>query len=180
MKKTSKTNIFVIEDNELFNLALRTEIESVFQKKNMEVFSFGTGELAKKRFRTIKPQIIILDYHLNSKDPDAANGVKILDWIKKENPATYVVMLTNNDQLDIATESLKHGASDYVVKTETQFKKIIYSLMNVFKLMEANADAKRYKRLVVGLFSCILLLIGGIIAFNAYRQQLALTIFNIG
>ena len=59
-----------------------------------------------EKFKEIKPQIVILDYHLNNRYPDAADGIQVLDWIKKENRDTNVVILTNDDNLEIAKRLL--------------------------------------------------------------------------
>jgi two-component system, OmpR family, response regulator len=155
MRKKNQTSIFIVEDNEVYILALRANIESTFKNKHINIFSFETGEKCMLKFRDEKPQVVILDYHLNSKYPDAADGIEILDWIKKENQDTNVIMLTSDDKIDIAIKSFTHGASDYVVKTETQFMKINYSLQNLFKMIKSKSDAKRYKN-VIGLFLCFI------------------------
>ena len=95
-----------------------------------------------EKFKEKKPKVVILDYNLSCEYPNAADGLKVLDWIKKENSETNVIMLTSDDHIDIAVKSFKHGASDYVVKTETKFKKINYSLSNLFKMMEAKSEAR--------------------------------------
>lgn len=123
-------------------------------------------------FKKKKPQVVILDYHLNSKYPDAANGIKVLNWIKKVNMETDVIMLTSDDNIDIAVLSLKHGASDYVVKTETKFRKINYSLFNLFKMIEAKKEAKGYKRLVGLMVLCIALMVGAVIAIQIFAPSL--------
>ena len=112
----------------------------------------------------IKPQVVILDYHLNSKYPEAADGIEILDWIKKENHETKVIMLTNDDKIDIAIKSFKHGASDYVVKTETQIMKINYSLSNLFKMIKGMGDAKKYKLTINLLLGFIVLLVAAVVS----------------
>jgi DNA-binding NarL/FixJ family response regulator len=147
MKTKNPINIFIVEDNEVFALALKANIETSFAKQPIKLFSFETGE-AMQNYKEEKPQVVILDYHLNSKLPDAADGIKVLDWIKKDSPETNVIMLTSNDNMDIAIKSFKHGASDYVVKTETQFMKINYSLLNLFKMVKAKSEAKRYKNVI--------------------------------
>jgi len=159
-------NIFIVEDNKIFTLALKAEIETAFENMPIKIQSFETGETCMKKFKQENPQVVILDYHLNSNNPDAADGIKVLDWIKKENHETNVIMLTSNDRIDIALKSFQHGASDYVVKTETRFKKINYSLFNLMKIMDAKNDARRYKNMVVGLFLCIALLVGGVISLQ--------------
>jgi len=145
MNKRSQIKIFIVEDNNLFALALKKDIETAFAGKSIMIQSFETGETCIEKFNQEKPQVVILDYNLNSKYPNAANGIEVLDWIKNENDETFVIMLTSNDHIDIAIKSFQHGASDYVVKTETQFMKINYSLHNFFKIKEAMSDSIKYK-----------------------------------
>lgn len=164
MNQRNPINVFLVEDNEVFTLALKSDIETAFPNRPIKINSFGTGEACMLKFKEIKPEVVIIDFHLNSKIVGAADGIKVMDWIKKENYTTNVIMLSSEDNIDIALKSLKHGACDYVVKTETKFKKINYSLLSLFKLMEAKKEAKKYKNLVYGMSACILLLIGGIAA----------------
>ena len=171
MIKKHPINIFIVEDNNIFIQALKAEIEATFSNMYIKIYFFETGEKCMNRFLQVMPELVILDYHLNTKYPDAADGIKVLDWIKKENIQTNVIMLSNEDNIDIAIESFKHGASDYVVKTETMFKKINYSLFNLFKMMEAKSEARRYKHLVVGLYLFIALLVGGAIAIRIFTPS---------
>ncbi|HET6245183.1 MAG: response regulator [Bacteroidetes bacterium] len=95
MNDNELINIFIIEDNRLFMLTLKAHIEIAFVNQKMKIYCFETGEACMDKFKEVKPQIAILDYHLNSITPDAANGIKILDWIKKEHKETFVIMLTD-------------------------------------------------------------------------------------
>ncbi|MES2140997.1 MAG: response regulator [Bacteroidota bacterium] len=164
----NQINIFIVDDNKVFSLALKADIENIFSKMSIKVYLFETGEKCMRRFLQVMPEFVILDYYLDSKDMTADNGIKILDWIKKENGETNVIMLTSDDHIDIALESFKHGASDYIVKTETQFKKINYSLLNLFKIIEEKSYAKNYKWLIVALFLGIGMLITGIVAYQIF------------
>lgn len=170
MNTKNQINIFIVEDNYVFMLTLKADIETAFINMPIKIHTFETGEKCMKKFKELKPQIVILDYHLNSNNPNAANGITIMDWIKKENPKTYVLILTGDDNIDIALESFKHGASDYIVKTDTKFRKIIYSLFNFFKLIEIKSDARRYKNIAIGLFMCLALLVGGVIIFHLFNS----------
>jgi len=161
-------NIFVVDDNQLFAMALKADIEAAFSNMPVKISLFEIGEKCMDRFKRAIPQIVILDYYLNANHPAAANGIKVLEWIKKENTDTYVIMLTSDDNMDIAVKSFQHGASDYIVKTETKFKKINNSLLNILNLMEARNAARRYKRLLRVLFLCIAFFIGGVVALKLY------------
>lgn len=149
MKPQNKINIFIVDDNKVFTLALKTDIATLLGDLPIKIHSFETGEDCMKKFREEKPVVVILDYHLNSKFPNAADGIKILKLIKEQNDDTQVIMLTSNDHIDIAEKSFEAGAFDYIVKTETQFKRINSSLINVFNMMEAKQEARTYKRLFI-------------------------------
>ncbi|MBU0486347.1 MAG: response regulator [Bacteroidetes bacterium] len=172
MNNKKLTKIFIVEDNKTFTAALRADIESSFYNEPIAIFSYLTGEACIADFKKEKPQIVLLDYHLNTKEPDAANGLAVLDWIKKENNSTFVVMLTSEDDIDIALKSFKHGACDYVVKSATLFRKVFYSLFNIIKIMEAKREAKRYRYIAIGVILCIALLVGGVIAVSIFSPVL--------
>jgi len=146
MKPHMPIKIFIIEDNKAFSLLLKSDIETTFIDKSLKIQLFETGEACLQKIIKEKPHIIILDYHLNAKYLDAIDGIKVLDWIKEKNIETFVIMMTANDNIDVAIKSFKHGASDYIVKTETQFKKINFSLLNYFKILKATQDFKKYKK----------------------------------
>ena len=162
----NKINIFIIEDNAVFRMALKADIELTFANKPFIITSFETGEACMEKFKEIKPEIIILDYHLNSKNSVAADGIKMLDLFKQENPETNVIILTGDDDIDVALKSFHHGAYDYVVKSETKFRKINYSLFHLFAMMEAKKETKKYKYMVAVLFAAIFFLVGGTLALQ--------------
>lgn len=161
-----QTTIFIVEDNPVFRLALKADIEVAFANVPIKVLLFETGESCMQEFKNEKPQIVIIDYNLNSMVPNAANGIAILDQIKRARPDTKVIMLTSDDHIDIALKAFHHGASDYVVKTDTKFSKINYSLFNLIKLMEATSEAKKYKYLSGVMMLCAGILLGSIVAIQ--------------
>jgi DNA-binding NarL/FixJ family response regulator len=173
MDKKTKVTVFIVDDNKVFTLALKSEIEVAFKDMcRIEVEAFETGEACMKKFKEEKPQIAILDYHLNSKNPDAADGIQILDMIKKANADTNVIMLTSDDNIDIALKSFHHEASDYVVKTETKFRKINYSLFNLIKITEARNETKTYKNVNFILAVFLALVVGAVIAVTIIKPSL--------
>ncbi len=166
------TTIFIVDDNRIFRLALKADIEVAFAKKPIKTHLFETGENCMQEIKKEKPQLVILDYNLNSLVPNAADGIKILDQIKRECPETHVIMLTSEDHIDIALKSFHHGASDYVVKTDTKFSKINYSVFNLFKIIETTDEAQTYKYLSIALSLCIGLLVGGILALQLINPSI--------
>jgi two-component system, NtrC family, response regulator AtoC len=58
-----------------------------------------------------RPDVILLDINL----PDAS-GTSTLDRLRQVRPNVPIVMLTANADEQLARETLKHGAFDYVMK----------------------------------------------------------------
>jgi two-component system, OmpR family, response regulator len=134
MKNENKIKLFLVDDDALFLKTLEIEF---LQHANFSIETFATGELCIENL-SHKPDVIILDYHLDDIDKTAMNGIETLDRIKASNPDIAVVMLSSQDKIEVAVNSIHHKAYDYVVKSETAFlrlQKIITAIFN-YKKME--------------------------------------------
>ena len=88
--------------------------------------------------------MIILDYHLDGVDRDAINGIDTLDQIKAFNPDIPVVMLSSQDKIDVAINSMHHKAFDYVIKSETSFMRLQKNIENIFKMKKMKKELNWY------------------------------------
>lgn len=113
--------IFVVDDDEMLSMALE---DYLARKTSCEVEVFSTGEECLEHLSDA-PDIIILDYNLNSVKKDAADGLAILEEIKKMNDQIKIVMLSSQDAAWIILQTRKMGAAEYVVKNESAFEKIL-------------------------------------------------------
>ena len=105
---TSKNyKVFVVEDNEWFNKML---VHCLTQNPDIEVKSFFNGADVLKALHE-KPDVITLDYRL----PDI-NGSMLLQQIKAINPSTEVIIISEQNEIEVAVELLKQGAYDYLIK----------------------------------------------------------------
>jgi len=136
MTKDTKVKLFLVDDDAMYLKLL--EIEFI-QSANFEVESFATGEVCINNL-SHEPDIIILDYNLNSVDSTAMNGLQTLDKIKERDPGIPVVMLSSQDKIEVAINCMHHKAFDYIVKSETAFmrlQKVIDIILNTQKLEKA-------------------------------------------
>jgi two-component system, OmpR family, response regulator len=97
--------------------------------------TFETGELCIDSL-TQNPDIIILDYHLDSIEKNAINGLETLSRIKGTNPQIPVIMLSSQDSIDVAVNCMKHQAFDYIVKSETAFIRLQKAITTIFHYQE--------------------------------------------
>jgi len=136
MNNKIKPLIFLVDDDALFLKSLEIDFT---QNTESYIKTFTTGELCLENISQ-NPDIIILDYYLNSIDINAINGIETLDRIKTANPLIPVIMLSSQDKIEVAVICMKHNAFDYVVKSETAFvrlKKIITSIFQTQKTEKA-------------------------------------------
>ncbi len=120
MEYIKPRKIFVVDDDSMLTEALE---DYLTRKIAHKVHSFHTGEDCLKNLSE-EPDVIILDYYLNSVHKDAANGMEILETIKKNYPGIHVIMLSSQERYGIAIQTLQKGAEQYVIKDENAFEKI--------------------------------------------------------
>jgi len=109
--------------------------------------------------------VVVLDYFLDGKE----NGLEVLSLIKKHDPHSEVIVVTGLGDENIAAESIKMGASDYIVKTTGYLDRLPLAVERSLRHKEdirkkEEADAKvlkskaEYEELIeninLGIFRC--------------------------
>lgn len=120
MATTEKRYMFLIDDEPIQNEMLKDYLN---ERYLYEIKIFDNGEEAMQQMH-LQPEIIVLDYHLSAHKPDAKNGVEVLKAIKDKHPETQVIILSGQDKIDVAVDTMRYGAFDYVVKGESAFSRI--------------------------------------------------------
>ena len=137
MLDEKKILIFLVDDDALFLKSIEIEFT---QNTQSVIKTFATGELCIEQI-SLNPDIIILDYYLNSIDENAINGLETLDQIKIVNPNIPIIMLSSQDKIEVAVNCMKHQAFDYIVKSETAF----------IRLQKTIADILHYRKIETAL-----------------------------
>jgi DNA-binding NtrC family response regulator len=140
-----KRYIFLVDDEPIQNEMLKDYLSDRFL---YEIKVFDNGEEALQNMH-LNPEIVVLDYHLNSHKSNAQNGVEVLKMLKEKAPATQVVMLSGQDKIDVAVDSIRYGAYDYVVKGETAFSRMENIFNNISELHKVKTINTAYKRTIV-------------------------------
>ena len=140
MKPKNRIRLFLVDDDAVFLKLLQIEFT---QNADMEIETFSTGELCIENL-SHKPDIVILDYFLNSIERDAIDGIQTLDRIKEFNPAIQVIMLSSQDKIDVAVNCMHHNAFDYVVKSETAFMRLKLIITNIIQHQKLEKELSWY------------------------------------
>ena len=155
-----KSVIFLVDDEPIQNEMLKDYISEHF---DFEIKTFDSGEEAIANM-ALNPEIIVLDFHLNSHLANAKNGVEVLKAIKEIKPDVHVIMLSGQDKLEVAVDSMKYGAYDYIIKGETAFSRIENVINNILEFRGLNDANKTFKNIII--FMGVIML--GIILASVY------------
>jgi DNA-binding NtrC family response regulator len=99
--------ILVVDDERPILLTL----EALLNRHGYVTDTAGTAAQGLRAIKSSPPAVVLLDLQL----PDA-EGLQLLDQIKREHPETQVIILTAHDSLSNAIESIKRGAYHFISK----------------------------------------------------------------
>ncbi|OGU12363.1 MAG: histidine kinase [Ignavibacteria bacterium GWB2_35_12] len=138
--KNEKIKLFLVDDDALFLKSLEIDF---LQHADFIIETFATGELCMDNL-SHNPDVIILDYRLDSIVQNAMNGIETLDKIKTFNPDIPVVMLSSQDKIEVAINCMHHMAFDYVVKSETAFVRLQKIIATIFRYKKMEKELNWY------------------------------------
>lgn len=162
MAKPDYTQIFIVEDDKFYAGVIRHALES---KNYMNVRVFSTGEECISNLH-LKPEIVLLDYRLGD---DKMDGLDVLHAIGKSGIDAQVVFLTAVDKREVATNTMKAGAYDYVVKSEAAIERIRNIIRRITfenNIKKENLLLKRSRKIIL---TIIFFLVMGIIALGMFQ-----------
>ncbi len=135
-------SILIVEDE----AKMRRLLELNLGEDGFTTLSAGDAETGLKLLRENSIDLVLTDLKL-----PGINGLEFLQSIKHQNAALPVVVMTAFGSVETAVESMKAGASDYVLKpfSLTEMRMVIHKELDVRKLREENlslreALGKRY------------------------------------
>ncbi|HEY5511897.1 MAG TPA: response regulator [Prolixibacteraceae bacterium] len=150
MQKQTDPLIFIVEDNPVYN---KLVVNYLLSKKFNRVESFLSGEECLKKI-DLKPDIVIQDYLLEGID-----GIEVLKATKKKHPHTEFIFLSGQDSVDVAINTMKLGAYDYIVKDQMALKKMVDKITKIIAMQRLVRNNRRYKTGIVLFFLALALLV---------------------
>jgi len=126
-------SIFLVDDDPFYIELLKQQLSTKgFQ--NVATFQNGVDCL---NALGLKPDVIFLDHNM-----DTFSGYEVLKKIKRYDPNIFVVMVSGQEDIKTAVDSLKNGAFDYILKSENDEQKISEVLSKIEQVKELQARKK--------------------------------------
>ncbi len=152
---SKNTLIFIVDDDPMQLDMLKDHLSAM---SNFNIYTFSNGEECLAQIDKA-PDIVFLDYNLSNKNANAMDGLEVLRVLKEKNPNGEVVMLSGQDKIEVAVDTMKFGAFDYIVKGESAFYRAEKAVFNLYKLAKLKRDAGFYRILTIAFGVALLLMI---------------------
>lgn len=105
--KTKNRQILLVDDEE----GIRKVLGISLADSGYHVVTAANGEKALALFKNMDSPIVLTDIKMPGMD-----GIQLLRKIKKDSPDTEVIMITGHGDMELAIQSLKFGAVDFITK----------------------------------------------------------------
>lgn len=141
MANESDFLIFVVENNKVYNHLVT---EYLKKQKFTNVKSIISGEECVKLIEDGEiPDIVIQDYSL-----DGMSGLDVLRKVKKISAKSEFIFLTSNENMEVAVNTIKFGAYDYIVKDKMALEKVVYKMRKITQMIRLERKNKQIKKLM--------------------------------
>ena len=130
--------ILVIDDNP----DLRFLICKILKEENYEIRSAANYDQAEKEIKKKLPDLAIIDIKLDKSDKD---GIDLLKLIMSIEPTTPVIMISGHATVQIAVESIRLGAYEFIEKGTTFSTD---KLLNYIARAIETAELKKEKEII--------------------------------
>lgn len=142
MKNIAK--IFIVEDDPFYSSILESKVKNYSEAK---IHLFNSIETVQENL-FLQPDLIFLDYFLNED-----KSLDLLKYIKSNFPHIHVIMISSQESVSVAVESLKYGALDYLIKGEDDSDEILGKIINVCEAIISHRQKAPRKSLIMNLLS---------------------------
>jgi PAS domain S-box-containing protein len=102
-----KEKVLIADDEE----DIRDLLGLLLEDLGFEVIKAGDGNGAFSLFQEARPSIVLTDIKMPGMD-----GIQLLKKVKAEDPDSEVIMISGHGDMNLAIESLKYQAADFITK----------------------------------------------------------------
>ncbi|MFT5820499.1 MAG: DNA-binding NtrC family response regulator [Crocinitomix sp.] len=119
VKKPRKKTLFIVDDDELYSVFLRYKLS---KSQDFDIFMYKDGQSVIEDISKA-PDVLILDYKLVKMTAEV-----VLKEFKKRSPRTQVIILSSQENIDVALNLFEMGIEDYVVKNKDWEGNLLYAI----------------------------------------------------
>ena len=135
-------SILIVDDNKSILTALKLLLGNYFNR----VVTLPAPTALVSTLRSEKFDVVLLDMNFSAGINNGNEGLYWLSEVKKESPASQVVLFTAYADIDLAVKAIKKGAVDFVVKPWDN-SKLIATLQAAYNLSVSKQEVKQLREI---------------------------------
>ena len=126
--------IFVVDDDVFTSAIFKQHLQNLGYD---DITCFSSGTLCLNHLQE-RPDIILLDHEMGD-----LTGFDVLIKIKRFDPNIYVVMVSGQEDMMTAIDSLTYGAFDYIIKGDDTTYKITEVMERIGEIHRLTEQKKK-------------------------------------
>jgi DNA-binding NtrC family response regulator len=123
--------IFIVEDNKAYAETLKAFLKADVPEVK-EIKTFPVGETCLLQLHK-NPDLVIIDYYLDSKYYDAETGIEIVKQIRADYPEMNILLLSSQNNVDVVVDAMKKYNCSYVKKDDRAFGNVSDVVKEIYK-----------------------------------------------
>lgn len=134
-------SVFIVDDDPFCRNIFRQHLRNLGFTR---IRTFADGQECLNNL-TDQPDIVFLDYEM-----EPLNGLEVLRKIKRVNPDVYLIIVSGQEDMQVAINALKYGAIDYIIKGEQELAmmdKVLAKVDQVAALLEQRRPRRNWYNL---------------------------------
>ena len=132
--------VFIVEDDHFLGSLIKKTLEKL---DNCEVTHYMTPQDCIDNLH-LNPDIISIDYML-----PGMNGIELMEKIKNYNDGIQCIMVSGQEKIDVAIDTYRKGASDYIIKNDNALVNLENSVKTLCKTVYLKQENDALKEIVI-------------------------------
>lgn len=154
--------IYIIDKSRNYRNILSNCIEAL---NYTNILTFENCEECLEMKKT--PDLVVLDFEQGKGN---INGLQFMKHYKAKFPDTEFIFLSSNTNLEIAVDSIRLGAKDYIIKSQVGLNRLITRLDKL--LQRKMLYRKQSSRLKASMFTLLMFSLVFVTAIFLYNQHI--------
>ena len=130
--------ILIAEDDEWYANFLEYQLDLI---PEYEIHTVNSGQELHKQLSTIQPDLITLDYNL----PDTS-GESAFEMIQRDSPDTPIIIISGQENIEVAVDFLRKGAEDYIVKNVETKERLWKAVSSALEKRELKSEIQELRK----------------------------------
>lgn len=149
--------VFVVDDNKVYlNL-----VKKLINRPNVTIHTFEIGEDCLKCM-DLKPDLVILDYHLDGVNPGVMKGNLIAEIIEKESPDTEIIMVSSDRKFKLLADLHLSQSKSLLYKDNKTLEKVIDRTKVMYDKKIKNRNLKKSHKVMAIVTVVVAILVLGL------------------